>query len=89
MGGAEDDLNEGGGRGRKLCSALGEEDEAGGIEPVAKHVEGEDWVGVMTPMNKTSGGELLCRGGGWAAQVDAFLPGETTAHSNLQPGLKG
>jgi len=40
-------------------------------------------------MREAGGGELLGRGDGWAAQVVAFLPGETTAHSNLQPGLKG
>ena len=42
--------------GRKLGGAGGEEDEAGGVEPVAEHVDGEDGVGVVTPMTEARGG---------------------------------
>ena len=46
-----------------MRGARGVEDEAGGVEPVAEHVDGEDGVGVVTPMGGAGGGELIGRGG--------------------------
>ncbi len=47
VGGAEDRFDEGWSWGRKLCGARREEDQAGGVEPVAEHVDGEDGIGVV------------------------------------------
>ena len=62
-GGAERGLYEGGRGGWELCGAWGVEDQTGGVEPVAEHVDGEDGVGVVTPMTDAGGGELIGRRG--------------------------
>ncbi len=62
VGGAEDGFDEGRCGGGELRGAGSEEDEAGGVEPVAEHVEGEDGVGVLMPMTEAGGGELIGRG---------------------------
>lgn len=88
--GAKGGFDEGWCGGGELGDARGVEDEAGGIEPVAEHVDGEDGVGVLTPMTGAGGGELIGRGGAWGTQGVAFLLGRgyrTTA--NPQPGLEG
>ena len=63
VGGAEDRFDEGWRGGGELRGARGEEDEAGGVEPVAEHVDGEDGFGVVVPMGEAGGGELVSRGG--------------------------
>ena len=62
VGGAEDDFDEGRRWSGELRGARGEENETGGVEPVAEHVDGEDGVGVMAPMGEAGGGELVGRG---------------------------
>ena len=62
IGRAEDGFDEGGRRRGKLGCAWGEEDQAGGVEPVAEHVDGEDGIGVVMPMGEAGGGELVSRG---------------------------
>ena len=62
VGSAEDGFDEGWRRGGELRGARGVEDQAGGVEPVAEHVDGEDGIGVLVPMGETGGGELVGRG---------------------------
>ena len=86
---SEDDLDEGGRRGGKLRRARCEEDQAGGVEPVAEHVDGENGLCVVVPMGEAGGGELVGRGSAQITQGVAFLLVGATHDSNLQPGPKG
>ena len=62
VGGAEDGFDEGWCGCGELRGARSEEDQAGGVEPVAEHVDGEDGLGVVAPMGEAGGGELVGRG---------------------------
>ncbi len=87
VGGAEGGFDEGWCGSRELRGAGCEEHQAGGVEPVAEHVDGEDGIGVVTPMGEAGGGELVGRGSGWVTQGVAFLLGEGAARQQTQPGL--
>ena len=62
VGGTEGGLYEGRRRRGKLRGARCVEYQAGGVEPVAEHVDGENGLGVVAPMGEAGGGELVGRG---------------------------
>jgi hypothetical protein len=70
----EDSFDEAGGRDGKLRTR-GEEHQAGGVDPLAKLVEGKKGLRVMVPVREACSGKLASRWSNRGIQRSAFLPG--------------